>query len=102
MCDLLVDIRHQRFKKSQEQPFVDVFLKVLQFLQESTCVGVSFCLFSMLEFLKACNFIKKRLLTQMFFCEYCEIFQNRNFCLEMFLKYFDLVYPVTKSLLDLN
>ena len=38
-------------------------LKISQYSQENTCVGV-------------CNFIKKETLAQLFFCEYCEIFKN--------------------------
>ena len=49
-----------------------VFLKVLQTSQESTCVGV---FLKKTCRLKACNFIKKTP-TQVFSCEVCEIFKN--------------------------
>ena len=53
-----------------------VFLEILQNSQENTCSRVSF-----LIKLKAstCNVIKKEALTQMFFCEFCEIFRNTFF-----------------------
>ena len=36
-------------------------------------------LFNKVTGLKSCNFIKERLLTQLFSCEYCEIFKNNFF-----------------------
>ena len=47
-----------------------LFLKISQNSQESTCARVSFL---------ACNFIKKEALTQVFPCEFCEIFKNTFF-----------------------
>ena len=41
-----------------------VFLNVLQYSQENTCVGVSF---------------QKQIPTQVLSCEYCEIFKNTLF-----------------------
>ena len=40
-----------------------VFLKIYQNSQDNTCIGTSF--------LKACNFIKKGIPTQVFPCEFC-------------------------------
>ena len=51
-----------------------VFLKVSQTSQESTCVGVSFIKTCRL---KACNFIKKNS-SRLFSCEVCEIFKNTS------------------------
>ena len=36
-------------------------------------------LFNKVAGLKACNFIKKDTSTQLFSCEYCEIFKNTSF-----------------------
>ena len=44
-----------------------LFLKISQYSQKNTCVGVSF-----LIHLHACNFIKRNSDTGGFFCEYCE------------------------------
>ena len=41
---------------------------------ENTCARVSF-----LIKLQACNFIKKETLTQLFSCEFCEIYKNTFF-----------------------
>ena len=49
-----------------------VFLEISQNSQENTCVKVSF-LINLKTFLKACNFIKKETLAQVFSCEFCEI-----------------------------
>ena len=43
-----------------------VFLEISQNSQENTCARVP----------KACNFIKKETLAQVFFCEFCEISKN--------------------------
>ena len=48
-----------------------VFLEISQNSQENTCARDSF-----LIKLKACNFIKKESLAQMFSCEFCEISTN--------------------------
>ena len=45
-----------------------IYLKISRYSQETSVVNG----------LKACNFIKKRI-TQVFFCEYCEIFKNSFF-----------------------
>ena len=55
-----------------------VFLKILQNSLESICVRVSFLINLQA---KACNFIKKETLAQVFSCEYCEISKN-NFLTE--------------------
>ena len=44
-----------------------MFLKISQYSQKNTDVGVS------------CNFIKKRLQHRCLFCEHCEIFKNNFF-----------------------
>ena len=49
-----------------------VFLEISQNLQESTCARASFLI-------KACNFIKKETLAQVFSCEFCEISNNTIF-----------------------
>ena len=51
-----------------------VFLEISQNSQENTCARISF-----LIKLQACNFIKKETLTQVFSCEFCEIFKNTFF-----------------------
>ena len=50
-----------------------VFLEILQDTQESTCVWVSFLS------PEAYNFIKKKTPTQVYFCQYYEIFKNAYF-----------------------
>ena len=52
------------------------FAKILQNSQENACVRVSFLINLQHE---ACDFIKKELLTQVFPCEFCEIFENSFF-----------------------
>ena len=52
-----------------------VFLKISQNLQENTCVGVFFNKVVR----KAFNFIKKEIPTQVFSCEYCEVFKKTYF-----------------------
>ena len=49
----------------------------LKLSQENACVGES--LFVKVVGLQACNFIKKKTPTQVFFCEYYEIFKNTYF-----------------------
>ena len=49
-----------------------MFLNISQNSQENTSVRVSFTG-------QACNFIKKETPTQMFSCEFCEIFKNTFF-----------------------
>ena len=49
-----------------------VFLEISQNLQENTCARISFRA-------KACNFIKKEALAQVFFCEFCEISKSTFF-----------------------
>ena len=53
-----------------------MFLKILQYLRENTCVGVFFL--NKVAGLKAWKpfLLKKQTLTQVFSCEYCEIFKN--------------------------
>ena len=53
-----------------------VLLKILQNLQENTCLRVS--LLIKLDAL-ACNFIKKGTLAQVFSCEFCELSKNTCF-----------------------
>ena len=53
-----------------------VFLEILQNSQENTCSRVSFLIELQAS---TCNVIKKETLTQMFFCEFCEIFKNTFF-----------------------
>ena len=53
-----------------------VFLEISQNSQENTCARVSF--FNKVAG-KACNFIKKESLTQVFSCEFCEISKNNFF-----------------------
>ena len=53
-----------------------VFLKFLQNSQENTCARVSFL--TMLQ-VSAYKFIKKEILAQVFFCEFCEISKNTFF-----------------------
>ena len=50
-----------------------VFLETSQNSQENTCVRVSILI-------KACNFIKKESLAQVFSCEFCEISKNTFYC----------------------
>ena len=46
-----------------------MFLEMSQNSQENTCARVSFLI-------KACNFIKKEALAQVFSCKFCEILKN--------------------------
>ena len=46
------------------------FLEILQISQENPCARVSFLIELRAE---VCNLIKKETLTQVFFCEFCEI-----------------------------
>ena len=55
-------------------PVEKVFLEISQNSLENTFVRVYF-----LIKLQACNFIKKETLTQVFSCEFCEIFINAFF-----------------------
>ena len=50
-----------------------VFLEISQNSQENTCARVSFLITLQAT---TCNVIKKETLTQVFFCEYCEISKN--------------------------
>ena len=50
-----------------------VFLEISQNSQENTCARVSF---SIKCSPKACNFIKKETLAQVFSCQFCEISKN--------------------------
>ena len=52
------------------------FLKISQDSQENPCVVVSF---NKITGLEVCNFIRKETPTQVFSCEYCEIFKNIDF-----------------------
>ena len=63
---------------AQKCSFKKVFLEIWQNSQENTCARASFL---MKLLVKANNFIKKEtdtnvMLTQMFSCEFCEIFKN--------------------------
>ena len=49
-----------------------MLLKISQNSQEDTCVGVSF----LIKLEVSGNFVKKEALTQVFFCEFCEVFKN--------------------------
>ena len=51
-------------------------LKISQNPQENTCDGDSFIIKLQV---KACNFIKKETLAQVFSCEFCGIFKNTFF-----------------------
>ena len=51
-----------------------MFLEISQNLQKNTCARVSF-----LIKLQACNFNKKETLTQVYSCEFCEIYKNTFF-----------------------
>ena len=53
-----------------------MFLKISQNSEENTCARVSFLI--KLQTL-AYNFIEKETLTQVFSCEFCEIFKNTFF-----------------------
>ena len=55
----------------------NLLLKISQYLQENTCVGVSF--FKKVTGLRPCNFIKKETPTRVFSCKICEIFKNTYF-----------------------
>ena len=50
-----------------------VFLEILQNSQENTCARVSLLINLQA---KACNFIKRETLVQVFSCEFCEISQT--------------------------
>ena len=50
-----------------------VFLEISQNLQENTCASISFLIKLQVS---TCNFVKKETLSQVFFCEFCEIFEN--------------------------
>ena len=51
-----------------------VFQEISQNSQENTCVRVFFN-----KVAGTCNFIKKETLTQVFSCEFCEIYKNTFF-----------------------
>ena len=50
-----------------------VFLEILQNSQENICARVSFLIKSQS---RACSFIKKETLAQMFYCEFCKVSKN--------------------------
>ena len=53
-----------------------MFLEILENWQENTCARVSF----LIELRpKACNFIKKETLAQVFSCQFCKISKNTIF-----------------------
>ena len=52
-----------------------MFLEISQNSQENTCARASF----LIKFPQACNFIKKENLTQMLYCEFCEISKTTFF-----------------------
>ena len=54
----------------------EVFLEILQNPQDSICARVSFLIELQAQ---TCKFIKKEILTQLFSCEFCEIFKNTFF-----------------------
>ena len=56
-------------------PVKKIFLKIPQNSQENTCAIVSF----LIKLPQACNLVKKETLTQVFSCEFCEIFKNTFF-----------------------
>ena len=77
---------------SQKQSFADVLqnrcsLKISQCSRKHLCSS----LFLKLKVLKPCIFIKKKVPTQVFSCEYCEIFNN-SFLVEHFLFIILLLY----------
>ena len=51
-----------------------VFLNISQNSRKNTCVRVSFLVMP-----QACNLIKKETLTQVFSCEFSEVFKNNIF-----------------------
>ena len=53
-----------------------MFLKILQNSQENTCASVYFLIKLQV---KACSFIKKEALQQVFFYEFCGIFKDISF-----------------------
>ena len=57
----------------------NVFLEISQNLQESTCARVSFLIKLQVLQAKACNFVKKETLVQVFSCEFCKISNNTFF-----------------------
>ena len=54
----------------------EALLKISQYSQENTSVGVSF---NNVVGCQACNFIEKRSPTKLFSCKCCEIFKNTHF-----------------------
>ena len=75
------------FRSSRSQIIIKIgVLKVSQYSQENTCVRVSI---DNAAGLQPCNFIKETQ-TQVFSCEYCEIFKN---------SFFYRAPPVTASVL---
>ena len=64
----------------QKQPpkvfYRKIYLKNSQNLQENPCTRVSFLIKLQVS---ACNFIKKETLAQVFYCEFCEIFESTFF-----------------------
>ena len=55
-----------------------VFLEIWQNSQENTCARVSFSIKKDLQ-PKACNFIEKKTLPQVFSCEFCQVSKNTFF-----------------------
>ena len=60
-------------KQSPGSVLQKVFLKISQNSRKNTCARISFVIKLQAE---SCNFIKRETLTQVFSCEYCEIFKN--------------------------
>ena len=59
-----------------------VFLRISQNSHETACARISFLIKLRTD---PCNFIKKETLTQVFSCEFCEIFKNSFFYISYFL-----------------
>ena len=51
-----------------------MFLKISQILQENNCVGVSF---NKAVYLRACNFIKRRLQNRCFLVKFANFYEQR-------------------------
>ena len=77
-----------------KQPFTDVLQNRCswKFLNIHRKKPVLKPLFDKVSWLKACIFIWKETSTQVFFCEYCEIFKNSIFIEDLFSKTFQNFY----------
>ena len=74
----------------------NVFINILRNSHENTFVGVSFIM--KLQEPKVCNFIKKETSSQMFSCEFCEIFKNTI----VFRTPSEIIQTVDKYLFQVN